>query len=129
MVKQMNNEILDKVDEIINFIKDTSLYKDYVLLKEKLDNNDKVKALVNSVKKTQQELVKAEAYGKDTKELEEEYNSLLLELDKIPLYKDYNEAVINLNLMYSNIKERLDNYFYDKLNQTFYRIWKHILFV
>ena len=112
----MNNKILDKVDEIIDFIKDTALYKDYALLKEKLDNNDKVKSLVNSVKKTQQELVKAEAYGKDTKELELKYNDLLSELNKIPLYKDYSDSVSKLNLMYSNIKERLDDYFYSKLN-------------
>lgn len=112
----MNNKILDKVDEIITFIKETSEYKDYILLKEKLDSNDKVKSLVNSVKKAQQELVKAEAYGKDTKELEEKYNSLLLELDKIPLYKDYNETITKLNSMYNEIKERLDDYFYSKLN-------------
>ena len=112
----MNNEILEKVDEIITFIKETSEYKDYLLLKEKLDSNDKVKSLVSEVKKTQQELVKAEAYKQDIKELEEKYNNLLIELNRIPLYKDYSDSVSKLNEMYSSIKERLDSYFYSKLN-------------
>ena len=112
----MNNKILDKVDEIIAFIKKTPEYKDYILLKEKLDSNDKAKSLINDVKKAQQELVKAEAYGSDTKKLEEKYNNLLFELDKIPLYSDYKETVTKLNTMYNEIKERLDDYFYSKLN-------------
>ena len=116
MVKQMNNEILDKVDEIITYIKDTNEYKDYILLKEKLESNDKVKNLVKEVKSLQQNLVKAEAYKKDSKELESTYKEKLSELDKIPLYKDYNDSVTKLNEMYSLIKERLDTYFNDKLN-------------
>lgn len=112
----MNNEILDKVDEIITYIKDTDEYKDYVLLKGKLESNDKVKSLIKEVKSLQQNLVKAEAYRKDSKELESNYNQKLSELDKIPLYTDYKNSVEKLNEMYQTIKNRLDDYFYNKLN-------------
>ena len=112
----MNNEILDKVDEIITYIKDTDEYKDYVLLKDKLESNSKVKSLIKEVKSLQQKLVKAEAYRKDSKELESNYNQKLSELDKIPLYTDYKNSVEKLNEMYQTIKNRLDDYFYNKLN-------------
>ena len=112
----MNNEILDKVDEIITYIKDTKEYKDYILLKEKLESNDKVKSLIREVKSLQQNLVKAEAYRKDSKKLESNYNQKLSELDKIPLYTDYKNSVEKLNEMYQTIKNRLDDYFNDKLN-------------
>ena len=112
----MNKEILDKVDEIITYIKDTDEYKDYILLKDKLESNDKVKSLIKEVKSLQQKLVKAEAYRKDSKELESNYNQKLSELDKIPLYTDYKNSVERLNEMYQTIKNRLDDYFYNKLN-------------
>ena len=112
----MNSEILEKVDEIIEYIKETTEYKDYIYLKEKLEANDKVKKLVSEVKKLQKELVRKEVSKEDTKELENKYKETLSELDKIPLYKDYSDSVNTLNNMYTNIKERLDNYFNDKLN-------------
>ena len=112
----MNNEVLEKVDEIITYIKETDEYKDYILLKDKLESNDKVKSLIKEVKSLQQNLVKAEAYRKDSKELESNYNQKLSELDKIPLYNDYKNSVDKLNEMYQTIKNRLDDYFHNKLN-------------
>ena len=52
----------------------------------------------------------------DTKELDKKYKDKLNELNKIPLYNDYVNTIDKLNNMYSVIKKRLDDYFYDKLN-------------
>ena len=112
----MNNKILDKVDEIITYIKDTDEYKDYLLLKDKLSKHEKATSLIKEVKKIQKELVRSEINNMDTSLLEKEYQDKLTELNKIPLYNDYSNTVDKLNSMYKLIKERLDDYFYSKLN-------------
>ena len=112
----MNKEILDKVDEIIDFIKSTDTYKDYLSLKDKLNGNEKVNTLIKEIKSIQKELVKLEVHNMDTKELDKEYHDKLNELNKIPLYNDYVNTIGKLNDMYQVIKKRLDDYFYDKLN-------------
>ena len=112
----MNNLILDKVDEIINYIKETSEYKDYLFLKDKVSKNNKINSLIEEVRIIEKELVKLEVNNKDITDLEKEYNSKLEELNKIPLYKDYVDTVEKLDNIYQDIKNRLDNYFYEKLN-------------
>ena len=112
----MNNEILDKVDEIINYIKDIDDYKDYLYLKEKLEKHDKANNLIKEIKKLQQALVKKQASNIDITDLDKEIKDKVNELEKIPLYRDFIEKQDYLNNMYQVIKERLDNYFYEKLN-------------
>ena len=116
MVKQMNNEILAKIDEIVDYIKETDDYKDYFFLKEKLENNDKAKLLIQEIKNLQQDLVKKQAMNLEIAELDKEIKEKVVELEKIPLYQEFIEKQDNLNNMYQVIKNRLDDYFIDKLN-------------
>ena len=112
----MNNEILAKIDEIVDYIKGTDDYKDYLFLKEKLENHDKAKLLIKEIKKLQQDLVKKQAMNLEIAELDKEIKEKVVELEKIPLYQEFIEKQDNLNNMYQVIKNRLDDYFIDKLN-------------
>lgn len=116
MEKQMNNKILDSIDDIIDFIKESDTYKDYTFLKDKLSKNEKANFLIKEIKKNQQELVKKEINNEDIKELENKINNNLKELNKIPLYVEYINTQEKLNDLYQEIKSRLDDYFYEKLN-------------
>ena len=117
MVKQMNNKILSEVDKIIEYIKDTDDYKDYIYLKEKLSKNEKANKLINEIKNLQKDIVKLELESKDITELDNKINNNLQELNKIPLYVEYIQKQEILNDVYQTIKNRLDDYFYDKFNQ------------
>ena len=112
----MNKEILNEVDKIVGFIKETDTYKDYLFLKDKLSKNDKANSLINSIKKNQQDLVKKQVNKEDIKDLEERINNDLEQLNKIPLYVEFIKKQEQLNDIYQEIKNRLDNYFYDKFN-------------
>lgn len=112
----MNKEILNEVDKIIEYIKDTDDYKDYIYLKEKLSNNDKANNLIKEIKNLQKDIVKLELEKKDITELDNKIKSNLQELNKIPLYVEYTQKQEILNDMYQIIKSRLDEYFYDKFN-------------
>ena len=116
MVKQMNDNILKEIDNIVSFIKDSSEYKEYLLLKEKSEKNEKVKALISEIKTFQKEAVKRKINNLDFDELDQKINNNLDELNKIPLYVEFINIQEELNDMYQGIKNRLDEYFYDKLN-------------
>ena len=116
MVKQMNKEILNEVDKIIDFIKETEEYKDYIYLKEKLSKNEKVNTLIKEIKDTQKKIVRLELEKKDISQLEEKIKENLDVLNKIPLYVEFIDKQEKLNDMYQAVKERLDDYFYNKMN-------------
>ncbi len=116
MVKSVDNLILDKVDNLVGFIKDSQEYKDYVFLSNKLATNRKVNDYINKIKSLQKEIVKKEVIGEDISELEIEIKSLLEKLDKIPLYKEFIDKQEELNEIYQLVKQRLDEYFYNILN-------------
>lgn len=112
----MNNQILNEVDKIIEFIKESDDYKDYIYLKDKLSNHEKANNLINEIKLLQKKIVKLEVNKQDTKELDNKIKKDLEELNKIPLYVDFITKQEELNDYYQTIKERLDKYFYNKLN-------------
>ena len=112
----MNNQILNEVDKIVNYIKDKDDYKDYLFLKEKLANNDKATKLIKEVKHLQQEIVKLEIEKKDIKFMEDKINKNLQELKRMPLYVEFIEKQEKLDNIYQTIKEKLDDYFNKKFN-------------
>lgn len=112
----MNDKILSEVDKIIDFIKESNEYKDYLYLEDKLSKNEKVNTLIKEIKKLQKELVKLELKKEETKSLEEKINNNLEELNKIPVYVEFIKKQEYLNNLYQDIKTRLDEYFYNKLN-------------
>ena len=112
----MNDKILNEVDSIITLIKDSKEYKEYLFLKEKLEKNEKAKSLIKEIKNLQKELVKKEAEGMGATDLDKKINDNLEKLNRIPLYVDFINIQDELNNIYQDIKNRLDDYFYDKLN-------------
>ena len=57
MEKSMNKEILNKTEELVTCIEESNLYKEYLLLKEKLEKNEKAKIIIKEIKAKQKELV------------------------------------------------------------------------
>lgn len=116
MEKFVNNLILEKVDNLISFIKESQEYKDYIYLSEKLSNNKKVQDYIKRIKVLQKEIVKKEVNKEDVTHLEDEVKTLLAELDKIPLYTEFVDKQMELNDVYQMVKTSLDDYFYNILN-------------
>ena len=105
----MNNEILDKVDEIINKIETSELYKKYIDLQKKIENNKEIMLLINEVRVLQKDIV----HHLDKKnELEMKQQ----ELNNNPLYREYINTIDEINNTYNIIENSLNNYFYQKLN-------------
>ena len=116
MEKFVNNDIVNKMDEIVAFIKNSKEYQDYLFLSNKLSKNDRCNSLIKQVKTLQKELVKKQSCGQNINELEKKINELVSELNIIPLYVEFVDKQQELNEIYQSIKARLDNYFNDLFN-------------
>ena len=103
-----NKEILDKVDEIIKEIENSSDYQKYLLLKDEINNNKDLVLLINKVRQLNKDfthnLVK-----------KEELDKFQNELNNHPLYREYLNTISVINNELSIIENTINNYFKKKL--------------
>ena len=104
-----NKEILNKIDEIINLIENSSEYQKYLSLKKDLDNDKEITLLISEIKLLQKDVV----HHLDKKEI---LNKKINELESIPLYREYQNTVASLNNTYAIIEQRINNYINKKVN-------------
>ncbi len=109
MVRYLNNEeILNKVDEIIKELEDSDDYKKYLKLKEEINNNKDLVLLINKVRQLNKDfthnLVK-----------KDELDNVQNELNNHPLYREYLNTISLINNELSIIENTINNYFKKKL--------------
>lgn len=104
----MNDKILSKVDEIVLYIENSSTYKEYLLLKEKINNNKEILDLIGQIKLKQKELVKKEYTQEDISNIENDLINLENKLNEYPLYIDYKNKQDELNNMFTIIKDKIN---------------------
>lgn len=110
----MNKEIIKQTEELVKQIEESELYQKYLLLKEKLDKNEKAKDLIKEIKSKQKELVHKKYNKEDTISLEKELEELETKLNEIPLYCEFIEKQSELNDIFYDIKTQIE----DCLNQN-----------
>ena len=108
-----NEEIEARALELVKIIKDSNDYKEYLELKEKIKFNKEIMEKINKVKALQKSYVKS-AYL-DNK-IKQELDKELVNLESIPLYKEYLIKEKKINNIMINIKEGLNVIFEDILN-------------
>ena len=116
MGNMLENKVLNKLDEIIDCIKESDTYKRFVLVEEQMNNNKELMSLIEEIKSIQQELVKKEEMDLDTTNLNTKYQALKDELYSYPIYNEYNELLEELDNTYQEIKTVIEKYLNNKLN-------------
>ena len=107
------DKVLLKVDEIIEYIESSDNYQKYLLIKEKMSNDQEINTLLYEIRHLQKLL--ANNYNKNIENELEEKNK---ELNSIPLYREYLNILDELNNIFNIIENGLNNYFYNKLNKV-----------
>lgn len=102
----MNKEL----DELISYIKNASSYKNCISIKKKMDNNEEICSLVESIKKLQKKYIKS-----NDDDIKKELNTLEEKLNNIPIYVEYNNNLEEVNKMIDLVKDELNDYFTDLL--------------
>lgn len=100
----MSNEVNDKIDELINKIETSEIYKKYLSLQEMISDNKELMKLINKVKVMQKDVLHKKI---DQEELEKQVD----ELNNHPLYREYNNTLYEINNTYGIIESSLNNYF------------------
>ena len=106
-----NNDVLLKVDEIINYIENTPNYKKYLLIKEKMSKDFEINNLLEEIRHLQKRLVNN--YSLKTKKELDEKNKVL---NNVPLYREYLNTLDEINNIFNIIENDLNKYFMDKVN-------------
>lgn len=107
----MNNEILTKVDEIINYIENTNDYKKYLLLKDRISTNLEIQSLLNEIRHLQKLLA-----NKNDMNIKKELEIKNELLRNIPLYREYLNILDDINNIFNIIETQINNYFNNKVN-------------
>ncbi len=105
----MNKDILEKIDELVKEIESSPDYQNYLSLKEQISKNKKLTELINKVKVLQKDYVHHLVS-------KEELDKLVSELNDDPLYREYSNALYEVNNTFAIIETKLNKYFQDKLN-------------
>ena len=103
---------MEKLDEIINYITNSSEYKNCISLKDKMSNNSKLMDKINKVKELQKNYIKSNDLS-----IKKELDLLIDELNDEPLYYNYINNLEKVNEMISFVNDELNNYFYRVINE------------
>jgi len=112
----MNEEVLKKVEELSNNIKESESYLKYKELKEQVGKNHDIIELINDIKALQKKAVRETSKGKDVKKIDLEIKKKVDTLNEIPLYKELEYAREDLDNMLQTTKTIIENYINSKTN-------------
>ncbi len=101
----MNKNVINKIDELINEIKCSNIYKEYIDILDKVNNSELIINLVSDIKDINKKLVKTPSI-----DLENNLKNKENELNNIPLYLDYKDKLEELNNLLLVVKNRMDSY-------------------
>jgi len=96
---------------VVDEIKLSKEYQDYLKIEEKLKSNKEIIDLINDIKELQKELVKSKYYKKDLTSVEKIYNKKLEELDSYPIYGAYLESQRKINEKLQYVRGEIQSFF------------------
>ena len=100
------------IDEIVNYIKSSSEYKNIISIKSQMCMYDELNSLISSIKSIQKKYVRS---GYDFK-YKEELDKLNEQLNEFPIYFIYQNNLEVINQKINYIKDTLNDYFYHLFN-------------
>lgn len=106
----MNKKVINEIDTLIEVIKSSDIYKEYIDLLEKVNASDEIKNLTNEIRILNKKLVLNPSI-----ELEELLKNKEKELNEIPLYLEYKYKLEELNNMLTIIKNKVEVFMKDIL--------------
>lgn len=109
----MLNKKLDKsLNDVVKYIVESIEYKKCIELKKKMSSNKELTILIDEIKKLQKKYIRTNDI-----DIKEELDRKMTKLESIPIYNEYNNNLIQVNQMINYVKDELNGYFYNKLNE------------
>lgn len=116
MVSYMNEHIFKKVDEIVNYIEQSSPYQSYQKLSIKVKNNQEIMSIIDEVKRLQKEAANKEYRYENIDDINNEIDFNVKKLSEYPIYQEMVYYRDDLDNLFQMIKNMLDSYISDQIN-------------
>lgn len=101
------NDIKKDFDSLIDTIKNSKEYNNYLYLKDLMLKDTEIMALINEVKLLQKKIVNSTSYS-DKKAFNDKINENLKKLDDYPIYVEYSNCQDEFNNTFQIIRESLE---------------------
>ena len=103
-------------NHLINTIKNDPTYLRYLDLASQLASNKQINDLIKEIKDLQKLATIENHKGSDIKDLEKHLKDLQKQLDQIPLYIEYSNALDEVNNCFNLINKKLNDYIENEVN-------------
>ena len=108
----LNKEVKENIEDIVTYITSSESYIRCIDIKKQMDENKDLCEKIKEIKKLQKEYIRS-----NDNDIKNELDNLVNEINNIPIYVEYNNSLEEVNEMISLVKDRLNEYFYNKLNK------------
>lgn len=108
MEKQNKEEILKKVDELVDLLKNSEDYQRYLYLSNEMKKNNSLMKLIKDIKTLEKKRVNYEYRNESTKDIDLEIDNKKQELNEYPTYVEYNYLQEDLNNIFQSIRSILE---------------------
>ena len=115
MEKFVKEDILIKVDELVELIKNLPSYKKYISICNQMKSNEEINSIISTIKMKQKEAVNLEYRKESTTLIDNEISNSLKKLMEYPIYQEYSYLQEDLNNMFQSIKSILENHINEKI--------------
>lgn len=111
MGKYTKTEIIDKARELAKMIAETEEVDFFKRAEAKINENQKVREKINSIKSLQKQAVNFQNYGKikALKQVEEKIEALEKEIDEIPIVQEFKESQYEVNELLQMVSNTIAN--------------------
>lgn len=103
------DSIILKTDELVEAIRESNDYKEYLKLKDEMINNKEIMDLIQKVKTIQKEIVINNSKKINTEEAEINLRKTLEELNSYELYMEFSSIQEKINIELQTIKNTIEN--------------------
>ncbi|RAK23452.1 cell fate (sporulation/competence/biofilm development) regulator YmcA (YheA/YmcA/DUF963 family) [Anoxybacillus vitaminiphilus] len=99
MAKYTKDDIVARAKELAKMIAETEEVDFFKKAEEKINQNEKVRSMINKIKSLQKQAVNLQHYGKHEalKKVEAEIDEIYEELSQIPIVEEFKQSQIEVN--------------------------------
>lgn len=105
------DKVLSLTEELKNMILLSDEYKEYDKCRKIIDNNKKIKDIINEIKEKQKIIINKEAKNINSDTEEFEVKNLFKKLESYEEYNNYIKSAKVLNSLISDIQKKFTEYF------------------
>ncbi|MCZ0702633.1 cell fate (sporulation/competence/biofilm development) regulator YmcA (YheA/YmcA/DUF963 family) [Natronobacillus azotifigens] len=119
MEKFSKEEILAEVDQVAAQLAELEEIQRFKELEARLNENDKVKKLIEQIKGLQKQAVNLQAYGKQeaVKQIDEQIDQVQAEIDAIPIVEEFKGTQVVVNDLLQTMVQSITQQVAKKIEQ------------